>query len=102
MTIIDALAKTATTTKKYVDTTFGTKLEVTEVNTKAETAIEIAKGASRAIVLGGYDYVVNELLYADENQFRQGDNIYLYDIDVPDLWISAVHNWEYTDYSWND
>ena len=66
----------------------------------ANEAINIAKGASRAIMLTGYDYVVDYLKSAAQSELRVGDNIYLYDIDVPDLWVSEVRD-NYVDYSWN-
>lgn len=63
----------------------------TEMNTKVDEAISIAKGKNTAHVFTTTE-AMQEWLSKEENKglYKVGDNLYIVDVDVPDWWISEV------------
>ena len=54
----------------------------------AEKALSIAKGANQALTFADYSNVIETLLNAEAEVYKAGQNIYVIDTDVPDLWVS--------------
>ena len=67
---------------------------------RVNTAERIAKGANQAVSFSAYDVMVKKLVESPNDIFIVGQNIYIADVDVPDLWVSEVReyfsNWDYT------
>ena len=67
------------------------KKEIEEVDTKAETAANIAKGRNQAhVFLTTED--MQAFLSNEDNKgvYNVGDNIYIVEVEVPDWWIAEV------------
>ena len=91
------LDKTATATKATADAsgnnivdTYATKTALSEVETMANTAKSIAEGRARAVSFENYSALVTALNSAANTDYQVGDNIYIKEQEVPDLWIYSV------------
>ena len=64
---------------------------IDEVNDKADTATNIAKGRNQAHVFATTEAMQTWLSNADnKGQYNVGDNLYIIDVGVPDWWVSEV------------
>lgn len=67
---------------------------------KDVTARNIAKGRNQAVAFRNYYGMMTALKKADKDQYKVGQNIYLAEVGVPDLWIHTVgdifHDYQYT------
>lgn len=73
---------------KVVVDNFATKDDLSDVEDKADEAIEIAKGAGQAEHFNDYQTMVAALNGYSSDKYNIGQNILIVTLDVPDLWIS--------------
>ena len=70
-----------------------------EIETTANEALAIAKGANQAITFDSYDTMWTEIGFntTANDKYRVGQNVLIKTLNVPDLWIYEVsdsQNWE--------
>lgn len=63
---------------------------IANTNTVATEAKSIAEGRSRSFVFETFDSMVSSL--ETVRTYKQGDNLYIKALKVPDYWVYAVHN----------
>ena len=79
--MVTPTAPTHVANKQYVDDV------KTELNAKLSTVESIAKGANRAASFISYKSLIAELNYAAKDEYNAGQNFYIANVGVPDLWV---------------
>lgn len=64
--------------------------DFTALKSEVEVVEGIAKGANQAMARDDYESLLNEMLGWEYGKYNVGQNIYLTDVGVPDLWISYI------------
>lgn len=70
------------------------------IENMAEEAVSIAKGANQAISVADYSSLIERIKEADADEFKVGQNIYIEQKDIPDVWIAYVEPDQFTDYNY--
>lgn len=96
---------TDTKVEEYVTRSFVSFEEQADEKYASQYALEvvesIAKGRNQAVSFGSYADMIYAFTRLGSNEFKIGQNIYIKDTGVPDLWVSGVMDtkqaYEFTD-----
>lgn len=84
-------ANEAKTTAQTAETNANSALDTANAaNTTADEAKAIAQGSQRAIGFATLKAAITALNGYDNTQLKVGDNVYIVETGVPDLWVAAV------------
>lgn len=67
-----------------------TDAELKEVDRRLDEAESISKGRNPGVTFETYEEMVYAIDEMDENELKVGQNIYIADVGIPDLWIYSV------------
>lgn len=91
------LDKTETAAKALADAegciisdTYATKEELLQIEQLAYEAKNIAEGQTSATVIENYEELVTELNQVERETYKIGDNFYIQEQYVPDLWVCDI------------
>lgn len=86
-----ATANEAKTTAQTAETNANSALDTANAaNTTADEAKAIAQGSQRAIGFATLQAAITALNGYSNTQLKVGDNVYIVETGVPDLWVAAV------------
>ena len=86
-----ATANEAKTTAQTAETNANSALDTAnDANTTANEAKAIAQGSQRAIGFATLQAAITALNGYSNTQLKVGDNVYIVETGVPDLWVAAV------------
>lgn len=71
-----------------------------ELETTANEALSIAKGANQALTFANYDVMCWSFLVQEKDKYRVGQNVLIQTLDVPDLWIYGIMDDKDETYKW--
>ena len=80
--------KSAEIDKKTEDNVADTNQKIANANTRIDTVESIAKGATQAVSFLNYAQMVSAIM-SGETDWNIGQNIYIQQFDVPDLWVAG-------------
>ena len=87
-----AAKATADASGNNIVDTYATKTALSTVETTANSAKSIAEGRARAVSFETYSAMVTALNSAANTDYKVGDNIFISEQEVPDLWIYSVES----------
>ena len=85
--LVYATSELKTLDNKFLDLEGHT--DFIKLSNKVKVVESIAKGANQAVSFDDYNQMMLEVSGFEKDKFEIGQNIYIKDIDVPDLWVAG-------------